>query len=175
MSLNQHGIDGAPDIIGNQISFDADAAGQRIDLNLREMNAIRIGHVVGAEPALAFQAVGFFKMAGNIAEGYRCSSLPHGNSTVGQAKVVGRGLKKVGGHFQSAVAERLGGDLHGGPRHHRDTRSEGAAAALDPVRLAVNDRDTLNRDIERLRADLCQYRLNALTNGCNSGHDLHCT
>src|SRR3954452_16632856 len=47
-----------------------------------------------------------------------------------------------------------------------------AMPVLDPVRLAVDDPDRLVIDPERVGADLCHDRLNALTDRGGPCHDL---
>ena len=121
LSMDQHRIDGPSHIIGHQISFDADAARQRIDLNLHEMNTVRIGHVVGLEPTFAFQSACLVKVTGDFSEAYRSAAFLSTDRTVDQTKLVRCGLQKIGGDFDGAIAQSLGSNLHGGARHYRNT------------------------------------------------------
>src|SRR6185295_11932840 len=56
--------------------------------------------------------------------------------------------------------------------HHGDARGKGAHPECDTVGAAVLDPHAPVVDAERIRADLRHHGLDALAEGCRTGHDL---
>jgi len=52
LAAHQRRIDGAPDIVGDAIAFDRDAAGLAIDAHDGDVTSIRVDLVLGLKPAL---------------------------------------------------------------------------------------------------------------------------
>src|SRR5437667_9036406 len=48
LALDQHRVDRLADVVGDEIALDLHAAGVAVDPHYRDVNAIRIGHVIGA-------------------------------------------------------------------------------------------------------------------------------
>src|SRR5215831_14171742 len=56
LSLDQRRIDGAADVVADDVALDRDAAGLAVDAHHRQMGAVRIDLVLGVEPAFGREA-----------------------------------------------------------------------------------------------------------------------
>src|SRR5207248_3834236 len=109
LALDQHWVDGAPDIVSDEIALDRHRAGVAIDPQDGNLNAVGIGHVRRAKPAFRIEpgvAIAEGRRVGgqlprNLAEGDRGAAgpiaMPHYSVPV--VELVGRGLQQLVWHL----------------------------------------------------------------------------
>src|SRR5207245_3438229 len=93
----------------------------------------------------------------------------HGSA--GHNQVGGRGLQQLSGDPHDLLANLARGPERGGQRHRRATAGEATDTERHARTVAVDHRVPLGRDIQLVRHDLGQRRVDALTDGADTGID----
>ncbi len=182
LSAHQRRVDGAADVIGDDVALDRNAAGLAVDLHHREMDAVGIDLVLGPEPAfgrepgvaVAERLRGRLEMPGDLAEAHRRPGRPilaH-HLAVDDVERVGRRLHQLGRHLDRLGAQLQRGVVGGRRRHHGGARGMRADAELDAVGLAVGDAHAPVVDAQHLGADLRHHGLEALAERGAAGDEL---
>ncbi len=183
LTLDQHRIDGAAYVVGQEIALDGDAAGLTIDAHHGGVNPVGIVHVVGVEPTVggepgragAAQLRRRVERLGDLAERHRgpgrCSlahdlAVDHLERGGGLLQELRRHLDRLGPHVDRGEARRLAG-------HDRHPRGEGALPERDAVGAAMHHPHAPIIDPERVGADLRNDGLDPLPDRGRAGDHLH--
>ena len=182
LPFDEHRIDCPADVVSENITLDRHPAGLAIDLGHGDVHAIRVGHMIAEEPAIGGKA------GWPLAEHLRCRLQRLGDlaqrdrGTIGTAAhhaatddreragvllhEFGGDLDRLGAHLRRGAPRRLSG-------HHRGAGREGPHPERNAVGAAVHDPHGSVVHAERIGANLCHHRLDALAERSRAGHHFH--
>ena len=93
LPLDQHRVDGSPDVVANEEALDRDRTTVALDAHLREMHAVGVGHVLGSKGGVGCElAAGAARDCAQIERG-AAGRATHPDSITRDGKTLGRGLQ----------------------------------------------------------------------------------
>ena len=175
LTFDQHRIDGAAHLLGDNIALERDPAGLAIDPGERDVNAIGEGETIRVVPAfrseprlaVAEQLGAGREAARDVGERDRGAdrSPARHHDAVNDVELARRGLQQLGRIGERLVPQLERRHVYGIARQHGRARGMGADAESSAIGLAMDHTNPAIVDAERLRANLRHDRFEALPDG----------